>query len=333
LSATEDLEVDGFSSASISLLRVLVRNYPDLNFPTVFNGRYLVAFADLLRGCEKQDFNSESLYVFVSLLIFELGDEVSAIEKNINEFLNVRERLSGASAYNLFRYEISVAEQVMNNAKSRSDYSRINKYLGEVEKYSNREKDLKGLVERSDQLKAALEQHKNAFNFVFLTQGFSSLRSAKSFDKNLRVFFLFFIGMLALAPLVLKLVLIIMPGNIPLASAAAPVLENASLVLLGHDVSSMIALVGIEVLLLYFFRITLHSLKSIRAQLLQLDLRMALCQFIQDYAKYALETKGQGVSLDRFENIIFSGIVTSEENMPSTFDGIDVVRGLIKELK
>jgi hypothetical protein len=38
-------------------------------------------------------------------------------------------------------------------------------------------------------------------------------------------------------------------------------------------------------------------------------------------------------SLDKFESIVFSGIVTEDGSLPSTFDGMDQIGKLIKAAK
>ncbi|WP_162995768.1 hypothetical protein [Janthinobacterium agaricidamnosum] len=66
-------------------------------------------------------------------------------------------------------------------------------------------------------------------------------------------------------------------------------------------------------------------------QLSQLELRKALCEFVQDYAKYASEIKEKNAdTLARFETVIFSNIVMSDEKMPSVFEGIDQLSNLMR---
>ena len=54
----------------------------------------------------------------------------------------------------------------------------------------------------------------------------------------------------------------------------------------------------------------------------------------QSYAKYAKDVKqGSPELLDRFEQIIFSGIVNGEGAIPSTFDGLDQIGNIIEKFK
>ncbi|HDR1868661.1 TPA: hypothetical protein SIC62_000746 [Pasteurella multocida] len=67
---------------------------------------------------------------------------------------------------------------------------------------------------------------------------------------------------------------------------------------------------------------------------MQLELRKTLCQFIQSYADYAKEIKEKDrSSLEKFENLIFSSILSDSEKVPSTFDGLEQLANLIKNIK
>jgi len=166
-------------------------------------------------------------------------------------------------------------------------------------------------------LEETLKKHETAFNFVGLYEGFRRLRDTKLKESNLRLTAIMLLGIAMVLPILLKIYLIFSP-----------------LVGITLGIYDYICFVTLELILVFFFRVALHGRKSVKAQLVQLDLRMALCQFIQNYAEYAIEVrKGDPGVLDRFEQVIFSGIVTSESAIPSSFDGLDQVAGLISKLK
>ena len=103
---------------------------------------------------------------------------------------------------------------------------------------------------------------------------------------------------------------------------------------MGHTLLITMPLVAIEILLIYLFRVVLANYQSIKKQLLQIELRMTLCQFIQSYTKYANEMKATDkASLEKFENLIFSGIVMDDQQLPSTFDGIEQISKMMSALK
>ncbi len=98
----------------------------------------------------------------------------------------------------------------------------------------------------------------------------------------------------------------------------------------------LIPIISVEIILIYFFRIILHNHRSIQVQKMQIELRQTLCQFIQSYAEYAVkmrkEKQGESV-LEKFENLIFSGIIAEPEKLPSTYDGFEQIGNLIKSIK
>ncbi|MGP1190579.1 hypothetical protein ACJ8KY_23530, partial [Serratia sp. CY54781] len=70
------------------------------------------------------------------------------------------------------------------------------------------------------------------------------------------------------------------------------------------------------------------------SQINQIELRKSLCMFIQNYVEYSKTMKSGGNNtLDKFENVIFSNILMSDEKLPSTFDGLDSIASIIKEIK
>ncbi|ULJ61705.1 hypothetical protein [Wielerella bovis] len=92
--------------------------------------------------------------------------------------------------------------------------------------------------------------------------------------------------------------------------------------------------IGLEFVLIYFFRVILNQYRAVETQIMQLELRLSLCQFIQAYAEYAKEIKKNDKdALEKFENLIFSSILSNDNNIPSTFDGMEQITQLIKELK
>jgi hypothetical protein len=99
---------------------------------------------------------------------------------------------------------------------------------------------------------------------------------------------------------------------------------------------AMIALptITIVVFLFYFLRVALGDMKSIQSQILQIELRMTLCQFIQNYAEQSKALKEQNKEgFEKFESLIFSSIVSSDEKIPATFDGVEQLAFVFFKIK
>lgn len=96
----------------------------------------------------------------------------------------------------------------------------------------------------------------------------------------------------------------------------------------------LIPIISIDIILIYFFRVILFNYKSAKAQKMQIDLRQTLCQFIQSNAEYSSKIKEKdSAALEKFENLIFSGVLSDPDKLPSTFDGLEQIGSFIKNIK
>ncbi len=192
----------------------------------------------------------------------------------------------------------------------------------EAEKLKDQwEKEIESKKVETDNLKDKLDEYKIGFNFVGLYQGFSDLTKKKSKEAFWLFWSLIGMGFFIIIPLLVEIVL-----------ASQGVYKGLSL---GIDrLIVLLPLISIEVILIYFFRVILLNHRSVKAQTMQIELRQTLCQFIQSYAEYSAKIKKQdGVALEKFESLIFSGILSDPEKLPSTFNGIEQIGNFIKSMK
>lgn len=225
------------------------------------------------------------LYIKNDLPIFILNYHIG--EKSFQSFLN-------------FEENINKVEQERQKCKTniQKEIDRADAKIVEVQR-----------------LESALKKYKEGFNFVGLSQGFSSLLNKKENNKKWIFGSLIVIG---------------------LATISLPLVNLFFINVDWKTVSwqQMIASIGLEFVLIYFFRITIQHYRSVQTQIMQLELRLSLCQFIQNYAEYAKEIKNNDKeALEKFENLIFSSILSNDNNIPSTFDGMEQITQLIKEVK
>lgn len=183
------------------------------------------------------------------------------------------------------------------------------------------DKDLSERERRVKSIEDSLSRYENAYNFVGLYQGFDDLSKEKIRERDGILFWLKLLSLVIVSPIVAELIFIYV--NIDSLS----VIRDGLLV----SIFPTISLVAISI---YYFRVLLFNYKSVKSQLLQIDLRKTLCRFIQSYSSYASEIKSKDADvLDRFERVVFSGIVTEDGNLPSTFDGIEQIGQFIKSVK
>ena len=170
-------------------------------------------------------------------------------------------------------------------------------------------------IDEVNVLKDKLDEYKTAFNFVGLSQGFENLLKQKNEAKKKTFRLLASLAIAALLPLGF--------------SFCKKFIANV-------DISwqSMLPIIGLEFVLIYFLRVVLTHYHSIQTQIMQLELRQSLCQFIQSYAEYAKKIKTDDKdALEKFENLIFSSILSNPDKVPGTFDGVEGLTSLLKELK
>lgn len=252
----------------------------------------------------------------------ELGRELRRIKNNIQQDTSeIDKDVKSQIIYASYVMPANIAKEFINDANigAFKDFeSQITKANDLKTKWDN---EIKIKEETVDTLKDKLEEYKIGFNFVGLYQGFSELASKKKKEAFWLFLSLIGMGLLILIPLIVEIVFSIL-GLIDFKK-------------LGLDhLMIFLPLISIEIILIYFFRIILFNYKSVKAQIMQIELRQTLCQFIQSYADYSSEIKKQDSSaLDKFESLIFSGVISDPEKLPSTYDGIDQIGNFIKSIK
>ncbi|MER3383217.1 hypothetical protein [Pectobacterium aroidearum] len=168
-------------------------------------------------------------------------------------------------------------------------------------------------------LQTKLDEQETAYNFVGLYHGYDTLSKDKKAELNRS-----FIFTLSLAFLVL------LPFSVSVFLVCKEIIKFDSII----SSLNLLPVFTLTFVFIYYFRISLVNYISIKAQVNQIELRKTLCSFIQKYSEYAKEMKANdGTSLEKFESIIFSNIMPSEDKIPSTFDGIEQIAKLIESIK
>lgn len=224
--------------------------------------------------------------------------------------------------YAFYQQPISILNFYMNNTgfKTFFNFEKKSDDLKQIiatqeESINKYEKGLEDKAKEVKELEKKLDEYKTAFNFVGLSHGFENLLKQKNKAKTKTFCLLANLAIVALLPLGF--------------SFYKKFIANI-------DISwqSMLPVIGLEFILIYFFRVVLTHYHSIQTQIMQLELRQSLCQFIQSYAEYAKKIKTDDKdALEKFENLIFSSILSNPDKVPGTFDGVEGLTSLLKELK
>ncbi|OBT13233.1 hypothetical protein [Vibrio cyclitrophicus] len=216
---------------------------------------------------------------------------------------------------------IAILKEIINNPAV-SSIQNLESTTAKFESIKNEwDKELEDKEARVSKLKGSLDDYKDAFNFVGLSEGFNQLAKQKREEMANVLFWLRITAILIILPLLSEITFLL--TNINSIDKLTQVMLLVS-----------IPTVSLLVILVYYFRVLLSNYKSIQSQLLQIDLRMTLCRFIHNYSDYASDMKSKdNSSLEKFENVVFSGITSNSENIPSTFDGVEQLSKLIKSVR
>ncbi|WP_204370265.1 hypothetical protein [Cardiobacterium hominis] len=204
---------------------------------------------------------------------------------------------------------------VINNYLGSKDLSPFLRYEELSKNIEFKISQIEYIKDDIDRLERSLTNIKNAFNFVGLSKGFENILIKKERSRNIT-----FAGLVAFSIILL----------FPISYECYYFFTTKS------DINwvGFLPVIGLELILIYLFRVILSNYFSLQTQIMQLELRQTLCQFIQSYVEYAQEIKNlDKEALEKFENLIFSGIVLNSDKIPGTFDGVESLASLVQALK
>lgn len=251
----------------------------------------------------------------------ELGTDLDAIKYKILNDDSANENVRSSIIYASYAMPADIVKKFINDSNIGVFKDFEDTKNEAVELKEKWDKEIQEKKEDVSHLKDHLDEYKMGFNFVGLYQGFLNLGSQKKGEARSLFWSLLLMGTLILTPLVIGIFV-----------AVSGLINEKNL---GADhLMVFLPLFSLEIILIYFFRIILQDYRSVKAQKMQIELRQTLCQFIQSYAEYSAKIKKEGnTSLEKFESLIFSGVLSNPEKLPSTFDGLDQLGNMIKNLK
>lgn len=202
-------------------------------------------------------------------------------------------------------------------------YKKIENQLDDPEKEFSRlfgeltqkETEIKTKLEdytaRTEKIAEFIKELRTKLNFAGLGNAFGQLKKDKNSSKNairiwLTVFFLLLCG-------------------IPLYS-----IYNLNFI----ESSSWLKIIPfftLEIIFLYIFRLLYQQYLFVKSELLQIDLRYNLCAFIEGYMEFKKEHKDETIEL--FEKLIFSNIISNEKKVPATIDGLESIANVICSIR
>lgn len=216
---------------------------------------------------------------------------------------------------------VQVAKKLLNDP-SISEFRRFSQTVAEASKLrADWDSELEERRLHVEAIQQGLKDATSSYNFVGLVDGFRQLAAAKLTERRVAFWSLMVLAIVMITPPTVQISYVI---------SHLEAIESRKGLLL----YTLPTILAIEVILIYFFRVVLAQFRSVKAQALQLDVRIALCQFVESYAEYSKKIRKDDPSaLAKFEAIVFSSLVSESEGIPSTFDGAEQLANLIKSIR
>ncbi|MEE3649475.1 MULTISPECIES: hypothetical protein [unclassified Brenneria] len=210
-----------------------------------------------------------------------------------------------------FNSELSAIRMNIDNIKKNEVWVKINDFINMNltvdEELANQDKLLKDVDGKIGKLK----EYNSNLNFALLSDAFNKIGKKK--QKELFYSYVrFFIP-------TLFMVLIPLVSIFFRYDKGDPALK---------DVFIFGPLLTLEILLFYFMRLFYGELKNIKSQLLQIDMRLSLCEFIHDYVEKRDGSEKTDSAWKAFESLIFSPIQANEDKIPAVLDGVETIAEL-----
>lgn len=302
----------------------LIKNNTDSRSSYYYDKIFLMAMfiaQELLFNLENQKAQHSEKYKHINRAINEvlagkLNDKPLEI---IEEFVDKLDFFQNRRAIEIINYNLQNADfqEFLNYQKNKNQlHQDIKKQFldldtkkGEISALITAEKD------KANALANYLKGIQSDYNFVGLSKGFQDLLAKKKCSKRILFAGLVIMGIVIILPIYCR------------------IQEGQWTNIVWQEIAFSISL---ELILIYFFRIILGEYNSIKTQIMQLELRVSLCRFIESYADYVRkinESNSDKNILEKFESVIFSNILADSKDMPSTFDGVEQIGNLIKTLK
>ncbi|MNK99263.1 hypothetical protein D3C87_1196510 [compost metagenome] len=216
---------------------------------------------------------------------------------------------------------VQVAKKLLNDPAI-AEFRRFSQTVEEASKLkADWDSELEERRLHVEAIQQGLKDATSSYNFVGLVDGFRHLAITKLTERRVAFWSLIVLAIVMITPPTVQITYVV---------THIDAIESKKGLLL----YTLPTILAIEVILIYFFRVVLAQFRSVKAQVLQLDLRIALCQFVQSYAEYSKKIRKDDPSaLSKFEAIVFSSLVSESEGIPSTFDGAEQLANLIKSIR
>lgn len=225
---------------------------------------------------------------------------------------NIKISLEGMSTV------VNSAEEKFKDIVSDPRWAEIDKFLKDGTLLASKKTEQDNLLITVESLNDTLSKTRSEFNFLNLSQAFTNIRKIKKSElNNINIAFYCIAVLLLFTPIALLLFNIY--GNIDKFNDWNKLLY-------------ILPVATIEIILLYFMRLFYIQKNSLAAQLLQIDFRLSICEFIKNYVDDRTISEKDKDTWSAFEALIFSPIQLREDKIPSVLDGTDSLAEFISKV-
>ncbi|WP_171854459.1 hypothetical protein [Enterobacter hormaechei] len=324
--------------------RLFINRRDDLNKYTQFNQKHLedrarpsieelklnklYFLSNLIRVIYEYYFWNQDAFrtpSFISTRVLERLDKITPSTEYSAQFIWIERSLPSALILDLLKSEQFETMKKMagdvNNYEEKFNTQIQNGIAIGDKKIEEYKEDIRALIDAAGNSKVDLErycgkldEYKGDFNFVLLSKAFSNLLSTKKdeLEKTSKVTRFFICALIA----------------IPFILLANHVFDWYVVKMDVTAIAYYLPVFSLELLILYFMRLYYVEEKTIKTQILQIEQRLSLCEFIHDYVETKNKSGSDKESWVLFEKLIFSPIQLTSENIPSLLDGAATVAEL-----
>jgi hypothetical protein len=245
----------------------------------------------------------------------------NAVEREILDFyLDQNDELSGEERLQADYIRHSLPRSILESTLSG---------VANAERNANTTKEhlfdgVRELEKRISGYKTELEKLTSDYNFIGLASAFKNLLSQKNWEKWVTFTAVMLLGVIAIA---VPITLLVLRESKEWQEFIGNQWSPAGL-------ANFIAVVGLEVIALYYFRVALKNYQVTRNQITNLKLRYAVCAFIEGYLDFRKRSSSKdGHPLSAFEQLIFADLPSGPDGLPNTLDGISQITDLIRAVR
>lgn len=275
------------------------------------------AFLRIIRSRSVDELSMQRLFYLTARFVREStlrrSNYITSEQKILDFFYDPASRLNAEDAQQADYIQFHIPHRLLEYVSSSVSHLEARLANWSSNAYSTTD----ALEQRINGHRSELLKIEKDFNFVGLASAFKKLNREKRKQKWWSFASVVFLGAIAIA--------------VPLFFLAETEMLKIGNIWGPDSLAKLIGGLAIEVIILYFFRVALRSYLVIRSQITSLDLRYALCAFIEGYSEFA-KAKG-AASLSGFESLIFSALPQDDASLPATIDWLDQVTKLVAEAR